>query len=177
VGEGKFKKIYYIRPHVRSIGSDSDVGFLPGTVGEKLFQFRLPVYDSLEGILPKMEIDKLFSEEYPIMECTTPTFLRGRSLKEAIVILEEAQNCDLELFKLVISRLDRDSKLIIIGSSSQIDLRNKGQSALSRIIYKLQGHKGVGLVELTECVRSSYFKDIIDAINTPDDNDEVYNVW
>lgn len=151
VQKGKFDRVMYVRPYVPAIGTDQDIGSLPGTVDEKLFQFRFPVMDALESLFDKDDLQKLF--EKGTIEATTPSFLRGRSIKKTIVILEEAQNCDKTLFEMVMSRIDIGSKLIIIGSSDQIDLKKRQVSYLSRLCELLYDVKNVGVIKLTKMVR------------------------
>jgi len=153
-GDTPYDKLLYVRSYVPSIGCDEDLGSLPGDMNEKIGAFFLPILDNLEGLVSRERIAQYCSDE--VIQVTTPSFLRGRSLNNTIVVFDEAQNANLALFKLVISRLTDTAKLIIIGSSDQIDLKRPERSFLRRALDRLSSNEYCGCCVLTDVVRSSY---------------------
>ena len=109
--------------------------------------------------------------EDDVIQVTTPSFLRGRSLNNTIVIFDEVQNADKTLFKLVISRIADTSKLICIGSSLQIDLRRPERSFLKKALNRLSNVDECGCCVMTKCVRSDSSQAMMLALDTPCDNE------
>lgn len=160
--EGKFKKIFYVRPFVPTVGTDQAMGHLPGEMEDKLAQFKLPIKDNLGDLLTVKDLEYLFDKE--IIEVCNPSFLRGRSLDDAIIILDEAQNADKDIFKLVLSRVGNGSICIVTGCSSQIDIRKKELSYLRQALVNLEGYPDVAVVRLYDCVRNSKMDKLIERL-------------
>src|SRR3989339_26642 len=158
--KGIVSKIILARPAVEA---GESLGFLPGDFREKIDPYLRPLYDALDDMIPseklKMNIEKRMIEIVPL------AYMRGRTLNNAYVILDEAQNAtDLQM-KMFLTRLGANSKAIITGDITQIDLPPKTISGLVQAKEILRGIEGVGFVYLdkSDVVRHKLVKDIIDA--------------
>lgn len=158
----EFSQILYVRPYLQSICTDQNLGALPGEANEKLSAMYLPITDNLGGVLSPTMMKNVISSKK--IEVTIPSFIRGRSLKKTFVILDEAQNACKDTFKLVMSRLDKSSRLVITGSTDQIDLKRKEISFLQKMHEQLFGHEQVACVTLTQCVRNPVIGEIMELI-------------
>lgn len=158
--KGIINKIILARPAVEA---GESLGFLPGDIREKIDPYLKPLYDSLDDMLPS---DKLKGYiEKGIIEIVPLAYMRGRTLNNAFVILDEAQNATSMQMKMFLTRLGPNSKAIITGDITQIDLPFKTTSGLVQIQDILKGVEGVGFVyfEKGDVVRHKLVKDIIDA--------------
>ena len=144
-------KIYYLRSNV-GLNDEKDFGHLPGGIDEKLLPLSLPIYDNLSEFLNLHQIDRLFKQKS--IQVSPLVYLRGRSLKNSFVILDEAQNCTYKQFKTIVSRLSQNSKLIILGDLEQIDIK-KNSSGFAEVIQRLENTDSLKCKELFEIV---YFK-------------------
>lgn len=156
----KYDKIYYIRDSV-SVGHE--IGSLPGSAEEKMEPYWGPVYDSLESICKISEYKLNVRDLAAQIEVLPLAFLRGRSLRNAIVIADEVESYDLNALKTVISRVGDYSKVILLGSYNQIDdwrQRTKEQCDFKRVADKLKQSEYVGFVELTKSMRSKWTVEI-----------------
>lgn len=161
------QKIILTRPAVEA---GESLGFLPGDLKEKVIPYLRPLYDALDDMLPQ---DKLKSYvEKDIIEIAPLAYMRGRTLGSAFVILDEAQNASSMQMKMFLTRLGVNSKAIVTGDITQIDLPQKSLSGLVEIQKVLKGIQGVSFVylEKADVVRHKLVKDIIDAY-------EKYNSW
>jgi phosphate starvation-inducible PhoH-like protein len=158
----KFDKILYVRAYIPTLSVEKDMGALPGSAGEKMAPCALAVADALGQVLGDKELEKLYKEDK--IEVSNVSFLRGRSLDRTIIIFDEAQNCDYNLAHMVISRAGKDSKVIITGSLSQIDLRARYESFLPKLINCLADCENVGVIELTDIVRNGELNQILTCI-------------
>lgn len=158
----KFDKILYIRAYIPTLSVEKDMGALPGTSNEKMAPCALAVADSLLQVISEKDLEKLYKEGQ--LEVSNVSFLRGRSLDRTIIIFDEAQNSDFNLAHMVISRAGKDSKVIITGSLSQIDLRARYDSFLPQLIECLADCDNVGVVELSEIVRNKELNQILTAL-------------
>lgn len=120
----EIERIVITRPTV----ANEDIGFLPGDISKKMDPWLSPIYSNLYMLYDKNKIDKLISEG--IIEILPFPFMRGRTLVESCVIVDEAQNVTMGQMEMAIGRLGMGSKLIICGDTSQIDLKNKKESGL-----------------------------------------------
>jgi phosphate starvation-inducible PhoH-like protein len=161
-------KIVLARPAVEA---GESLGFLPGDFREKIDPYLRPLYDALDDMIPS---DKLRGYlEKKIIEIVPLAYMRGRTLNNAFVILDEAQNATDMQMKMFLTRLGSNSKAIITGDITQIDLPTKNVSGLVQAKEILQNIEGVGFVyfDKTDVVRHRLVKDIIDAYekfrNTP----------
>ncbi|MHB2153241.1 PhoH family protein [Calditrichota bacterium GD2] len=158
--ENLVKKIVLARPAVEA---GESLGFLPGDYKEKIDPYLKPLYDALEDMLPR-DLLKRFLEQQ-IIEILPLAYMRGRTLNNAFVILDEAQNTTFMQMKMFLTRLGINSKSIITGDITQIDLPTKKDSGLVSSFYVLSGIEGIAFVKLTnrDVVRHPLVKDIIDA--------------
>ncbi len=161
------QKIVLTRPAVEA---GESLGFLPGDLKEKVVPYLRPLYDALDDMLPQDKL-KLYVEKNAI-EMAPLAYMRGRTLGHSFVILDEAQNASSMQMKMFLTRLGLNSKAIITGDITQIDLPQKSLSGLVEIQKVLKNVQGVSFVFLdkTDVVRHKLVKDIIDAY-------ERYNTW
>ncbi len=153
-------KIILARPAVEA---GESLGFLPGDLREKIDPYLRPLYDALNDMLPKELLKKYFEQD--IIEVTPLAYMRGRTLNNSFVILDEAQNTTSLQMKMILTRLGINSKIVINGDVTQIDLPNSGNSGLSEIKNILRNIKGIHFVNLgkEDVVRHRLVKDIIHA--------------
>ncbi len=154
------KKIVLTRPAVEA---GENLGFLPGDLKEKVDPYLRPLYDALDDMLP---MDKLnFFMENRVIEIAPLAFMRGRTLDNAFIILDEAQNATPLQIKMFLTRLGPSAKCIITGDLSQIDLPGHQKSGLRQAVEILDGVDGIGTINLTieDVVRHRLVKDIIRA--------------
>jgi phosphate starvation-inducible PhoH-like protein len=154
----EIKRIILARPAVEA---GENLGFLPGDLKEKIDPYLRPLYDALDDMIPA---DKLKSYiETRVIEIAPMAFMRGRTLDNAYVILDEAQNAtDLQL-KMFLTRMGPNAKFIITGDLTQIDLPRKNMSGLVKAVSILEGIKGIEFAYLTfeDVVRHKLVKNII----------------
>ena len=157
---GLVGKIVLARPAVEA---GESLGFLPGDFREKIDPYLRPLYDALDDMLPSEKL-KSYIEKRNI-EIVPLAYMRGRTLNNAFVILDEAQNATAVQMKMFLTRLGGNSRAIINGDITQIDLPSKKESGLIQAQDILQGIEGVGFVyfEKSDVVRHRLVKDIIDA--------------
>ena len=165
--KGIVKKIVLARPAVEA---GESLGFLPGDFKEKIDPYLRPLFDSLQDMLPTEQLRGYI--EKTVIEIVPLAFMRGRTLNNAYVILDEAQNATIMQMKMFLTRLGPNSKAIITGDITQIDLPSISQSGLVQVKNILQGIDGVGFVyfEKSDVVRHKLVKDIIDAYEKHNSN-------
>ena len=151
-------KIILCRPAVEA---GESLGFLPGDLKEKVDPYLTPLYDALGDIMPKQKLKIVLSDG--TIEIVPLAYMRGRTLNNAFMILDEAQNATPMQMKMFLTRLGVNSKAIITGDITQIDLPMKTDSGLIQVVRILKGIDGIGFVNLTESdvVRHKLVKDII----------------
>ena len=151
-------KIILCRPAVEA---GESLGFLPGDLKEKVDPYLTPLYDALGDIMPKQKLKIVLSDG--TIEIVPLAYMRGRTLNNAFMILDEAQNATPMQMKMFLTRLGVNSKAIITGDITQIDLPMKTDSGLIQVVKILKGIDGIGFVNLTESdvVRHKLVKDII----------------
>lgn len=161
------QKIVLTRPAVEA---GESLGFLPGDLKEKVIPYLRPLYDALDDMLPQDKL-KLYVEKN-VIEIAPLAYMRGRTLGNSFVILDEAQNASGMQMKMFLTRLGVNSKAIVTGDITQIDLPQKNLSGLVEIQKVLKGVQGVSFVylEKADVVRHKLVKDIIEAY-------EKYNSW
>jgi phosphate starvation-inducible PhoH-like protein len=167
--KGLVKKMILARPAVEA---GESLGFLPGDFREKIDPYLKPLYDALDDMMPS---DKLRSYlEKGIVEIVPLAYMRGRTLNNAFVILDEAQNATAMQMKMFLTRLGANSKAIVTGDITQIDLPPKQASGLVQARDILSGIKGVSFVYFNrgDVVRHRLVKDIIDAYEKFNGNGE-----
>lgn len=142
--EKQVKRIILTRPAVEA---GENLGFLPGDLREKVDPYLRPLYDALEDMIP---FDKLIQlKETRIIEVAPLAFMRGRTLDNAFIILDEAQNATSMQLKMFLTRIGPNAKCIVTGDVTQIDLPKSQQSGLPFTLKILQGIDGIGIVRLT----------------------------
>jgi phosphate starvation-inducible PhoH-like protein len=154
------KRLILVRPAVEA---GETLGFLPGDIKAKIDPYLRPVYDALHEMLPAEKIARMI--EMGIIEISPLAFMRGRTLNNSFVILDEAQNTTVHQMKMFLTRLGEGSKAIITGDITQIDLDKKTASGLVKIQRILAGIKGIKFVYLSDkdVVRHRLVQDIIRA--------------
>jgi phosphate starvation-inducible PhoH-like protein len=157
---GKRERLVVARPAVEA---GEKLGFLPGALEEKVDPYMLPIWDALNECLGAPEVDR--RKERKEIEVAPLAFMRGRTLKNAFVIIDEAQNATVPQMKMVLTRLGKGSRMIVTGDPSQTDLPDKMRSGLSHAMGILKDVKGVALEQLTaaDVVRHELVGRIIDA--------------
>ena len=157
---GQVKRIVLTRPAVEA---GESLGFLPGDLKEKGDPYLRPVYDALYQILGKEQTTRLMERE--IIEIAPLAYMRGRTLEDAFVILDEAQNTTIMQMKMFLTRLGFNSKMIVNGDMSQIDLPRRVKSGLIDAMEKLKGIKAIDFVHFSasDVVRHPVVADIINA--------------
>jgi phosphate starvation-inducible PhoH-like protein len=153
-------RVILVRPAVEA---GENLGFLPGDIRAKVDPYLRPVYDALHDMLPAEKIRKLM--EVGVIEIVPLAFMRGRTLNNSFVILDEAQNTTVAQMKMFLTRLGEGSRAVITGDITQIDLDDKKASGLVQIQKILEGVKGIEFVYLTEkdVVRHRLVQEIIKA--------------
>lgn len=139
------KKIVLVRPVVEA---GERLGFLPGDLKEKIDPYLIPLYDALNDALGKEVVVKLIDKGS--IEVAPLAYMRGRTLDNAIIILDEAQNATTMQMKMFLTRLGFQSKMIITGDITQIDLPNKNQSGLVQAIELLRNINGIAIAEFNK---------------------------
>jgi len=158
--EKKVERIILVRPAVEA---GESLGFLPGDLQEKVDPYLRPLYDALREMVRYEKLQRFL--QMGIVEVAPLAYMRGRTLSRAFVILDEAQNTTLPQMKMFLTRLGPESRAIITGDITQIDLSEPADSGLVRIRRILDGVEGVSFVSLTgrDVVRHRLVRDIIDA--------------
>ncbi len=157
---GQVKRIVLTRPAVEA---GESLGFLPGDLQEKVDPYLRPLYDALNEMMGMEQVAR--SMERGLIEIAPLAYMRGRTLEDSFVILDEAQNTTPEQMKMFLTRLGIGSKMVINGDLTQIDLPKGKSSGLKDAWDKLQGIKDIGFISLTESdvVRHSLVQKIIEA--------------
>ncbi len=154
------RKIIITRPAVEA---GENLGFLPGDLKEKIDPYLRPIYDALDDMIPAEKL-KFYLENRTI-EIAPLAYMRGRTLNHAFILLDEAQNTTPMQIKMFLTRMGPDSKTIITGDKSQVDLPKNQKSGLSESLFILKDVKGIGFVELDgkDVVRHRLVREIISA--------------
>ena len=154
------KRIVLTRP---AIEAGENIGFLPGDLKDKLDPYMQPLYDALFDMLPIKKLNYLLSNE--IIQISPLAFMRGRTLDDAFVILDEAQNTSESQMKMFLTRMGVNAKFIITGDITQIDLPKKSKSGLISAEKKLCDIKGISFIYLEnkDIIRHKLVKKIINA--------------
>jgi len=160
VREGQMRKIVLVRPAVEA---GEKLGFLPGTMQEKVNPYLRPLYDALNDMMEFGQVQKYIERD--IIEVVPLAFMRGRTLNESFIILDEAQNTTTMQMKMFLTRLGVRSKAVITGDATQIDLPSGQISGLLDAKRLLKGIPGIAFVNLTraDIVRHPLVQEIVDA--------------
>ncbi len=160
--ERQVRRIVLTRPAVEA---GEKLGFLPGDMKEKLDPYLQPLYDALNDMIPPAKLTKYIEEG--TVQIAPLAYMRGRTLDNAFVILDEAQNTTLSQIKMFLTRMGRNAKFIVTGDVTQIDLPRKSDSGLVRTMNTLRDINGIGVVEFDkrDIVRHPLVKYIVDAFD------------
>jgi phosphate starvation-inducible PhoH-like protein len=156
----RITRIILTRPAVEA---GERLGFLPGTLQEKIDPYLRPLYDALYDMLDSEKVDRLIEKK--IIEIAPLAFMRGRTLNESFIILDEAQNTTPEQMKMVLTRQGCNSKIVVNGDTTQVDLPAGKKSGLVDALEILKGVEGIGIVQFhdKDVVRHSLVQRIVKA--------------
>ena len=156
----EIKKIILSRPAVEA---GEKLGFLPGDMKDKIDPYLQPLYDALQDMIPAAKLKEYM--EPNIIQIAPLAFMRGRTLNDAVVILDEAQNTTTQQIKMFLTRMGMNTKMIVTGDMTQIDLPASQTSGLVQALRILKGVKGISFVELNkkDIVRHKLVERIVDA--------------
>lgn len=156
----RFKKIVLVRPAVEA---GEKLGFLPGDISEKIHPYLMPLYDALNDMMESNQVWQMIQDG--IIEIAPLAYMRGRTLNDAFIILDEAQNSTREQMKMFLTRLGFRSKMVVTGDITQVDLPRPGESGLIHVGKLLRNIEGIQFIYFTEkdVVRHDLVKKIITA--------------
>ena len=156
------EKIVITRPVVEA---GENLGFLPGDLQDKINPYLRPIYDSLDEILPKKKIKQFIDNG--IIEIVPLAYMRGRTLKNSYILLDEAQNTISSQIKMFLTRMGKNSKIIITGDITQIDLKSKKESGLVDAVKRFNNTEGIEIVQLKDqdVLRHKLVKKILSKYN------------
>ncbi len=154
------RKIILSRPAVEA---GENLGFLPGDLKEKIDPYLQPLYDALNDMVPPRKLEEYIASN--MIQIAPLAYMRGRTLNDAFVILDEAQNTTHNQMKMFLTRMGVNAKFVITGDTSQIDLPKKNMSGLIHAIRLLKNIEGVGIIEFDtgDIIRHRLVKDIVNA--------------
>jgi phosphate starvation-inducible PhoH-like protein len=163
------KRIILTRPAVEA---GENLGFLPGDLKEKLDPYLRPLYDALMDMIHPRKLAALIEDG--IIEIAPLAYMRGRTLDNAFVILDESQNATINQLKMFLTRMGKTAKFIVNGDTTQIDLRPKHNSGLIQAMRILKKIKGISIIEFDkrDIIRHHLVKNIVDAYDKLDSNEE-----
>lgn len=166
--KGEISKIILTRPAVEA---GESLGFLPGDLKEKVDPYLRPLYDALNDTLGNETVQKLIEKE--VIEIAPLAYMRGRTLDNAFIILDEAQNTTRSQMKMFLTRMGFQSKIVITGDITQIDLIRKKDSGLLNAKQLLEGIEGISFVELTtlDVVRNPLVQKILERYEKEENSD------
>lgn len=166
--ERVIRKIILTRPAVEA---GENLGFLPGDLKEKIDPYLRPLYDALEDMIPGEKLKSMIDSG--TVEIAPLAFMRGRTLDNCYVILDEAQNATNQQLKMFLTRMGPSAKMIITGDLTQVDLPRRQESGLRVALDVLNGVKGISIIRLTtlDVVRHKLVKDIIKAYDKREPED------
>lgn len=156
----EIRKIILSRPAVEA---GEKLGFLPGDMRDKIDPYLQPLYDALEDMIPAQKLRELMEQN--VIQIAPLAFMRGRTLNDAVVILDEAQNTTTAQIKMFLTRMGTNTKMIITGDCSQVDLPRGVRSGLSEAIDILSSVKGIGFIRMDkkDIVRHKLVSRIVEA--------------
>ncbi len=136
------RKIILSRPAVEA---GEKLGFLPGDMKDKIDPYLQPLYDALEDMIPVSRLQEMMEQK--VIQIAPLAFMRGRTLNDAVVILDEAQNTTIPQLKMFLTRMGMNTKMVITGDMTQVDLPHSTQSGLIHAMRILQGVKGISFIQ------------------------------
>jgi len=164
------KKIILSRPAVEA---GEKLGFLPGDMKDKIDPYLQPLYDALEDLIPAVKLKEYM--ETKVIQIAPLAFMRGRTLNDAVIVLDEAQNTTTHQIKMFLTRLGVNAKMIITGDATQIDLPRSVNSGLIQALRILDGIQGIGKVEFgkKDIVRHQLVQRIVEAYQAYDEQQKL----
>ena len=159
------RRIILSRPAVEA---GEKLGFLPGDMKDKIDPYLQPLYDALEDMIPRQKLNEMMEQN--IIQIAPLAFMRGRTLNDAIVILDEAQNTTPAQIKMFLTRMGMNTKMIVTGDMTQIDLPPSQRSGLKDALHVLKDVQGIAVIEMTQkdIVRHRLVTKIVEAYNERD---------
>ena len=166
------KQIILSRPAVEA---GEKLGFLPGDMKDKIDPYLQPLYDALEDMIPAVKLQDMMEKH--IIQIAPLAFMRGRTLSDAVVILDEAQNTTSQQIRMFLTRMGMNTKMVITGDLTQIDLPREQRSGLKEALKILDGVEGIGVVHLAQkdIVRHKLVTRIVNAYDAYDKEKELKN--
>lgn len=166
----EIKKIILSRPAVEA---GEKLGFLPGDMKDKIDPYLQPLYDALQDMIPAAKLKEYM--ELNVIQIAPLAFMRGRTLNDAVVILDEAQNTTTQQIKMFLTRMGMNTKMIVTGDMTQIDLPASQTSGLVQAIKILKGVKGISFIELNkkDIVRHKLVTRIVEAYEKFEEKEKV----
>lgn len=154
------RRLILSRPAVEA---GEKLGFLPGDMKDKIDPYLQPLYDALEDMLPQLKLKEYMDSD--TIQIAPLAFMRGRTLNDAVIILDEAQNTTVHQMKMFLTRLGVNSKMVVTGDVTQIDLPRSVRSGFLNALHVLKGVKGIGVIEYEkkDIVRHPLVQKIVDA--------------
>ena len=154
------RKIILSRPAVEA---GEKLGFLPGDMKDKIDPYLQPLYDALEDMIPAVKLKEYM--ENNVIQIAPLAFMRGRTLNDAVIVLDEAQNTTTHQIKMFMTRLGMNAKMIVTGDATQIDLPRSVPSGLIRALKILENVEGIGRIEFgkKDIVRHALVQRIVEA--------------
>jgi phosphate starvation-inducible PhoH-like protein len=164
--QGQAKRLVLARPAVEA---GERLGFLPGDMQAKVNPYLRPLFDALHDMMDFEQVKRFMLND--VIEVIPLAFMRGRTLNESVVILDEAQNTTASQMMMFLTRLGHNSKMIVTGDVTQVDLPRDVPSGLTDAMDKLQGIKGIATIELArgDIVRHRLVQDIVNAYEQGND--------
>ena len=159
------KKIILSRPAVEA---GEKLGFLPGDMKDKIDPYLQPLYDALEDMIPTIKLQDMMEKH--VIQIAPLAFMRGRTLSDAVVILDEAQNTTPAQIRMFLTRMGWNTKMIITGDMTQIDLPRQQKSGLKEALHILEGIEGISIINLNQkdIVRHKLVTRIVNAYDAYD---------
>ncbi|GFH98380.1 PhoH family protein [uncultured Phocaeicola sp.] len=169
----EIKKIILSRPAVEA---GEKLGFLPGDMKDKIDPYLQPLYDALQDMIPAAKLKEYM--ELNVIQIAPLAFMRGRTLNDAVVILDEAQNTTTQQIKMFLTRMGMNTKMIVTGDMTQIDLPSSQTSGLIQALKILKGVKGISFIELNkkDIVRHKLVTRIVDAYEKFEEKQKVARI-
>lgn len=163
------RKIILSRPAVEA---GEKLGFLPGDMKDKIDPYLQPLYDALEDMIPAVKLKEYM--ETNVIQIAPLAFMRGRTLNDAVIVLDEAQNTTTHQIKMFLTRLGMNAKMIITGDATQIDLPRSTRSGLIQALTILKGVQGIGRVEFgkKDIIRHALVQRIVEAYERYDEEEK-----
>jgi phosphate starvation-inducible PhoH-like protein len=166
------RKIVLVRPAVEA---GENLGFLPGDLQAKINPYLRPLLDAAHEMIGFDQVQRLVQQD--IIEIAPLAYMRGRTLNDAFIILDEAQNTTIQQMKMFLTRMGEHSRVVVSGDPTQVDLPRNAQSGLRDALLRLDGITGISFIRLTpaDIVRHRLVQEIVDAYESDDSREPAFN--